>query len=87
MSKQNRTTAPRNSRRASKTAGKPTTTKPETAAVPDWLTDTPPVDYSLEMYVGESQQTISLTREEFIALKLHLAAMRGYAIPETEEGQ
>ncbi len=45
---------------------------------PEWATETPDeVEYRLDMfYQGEDLQSVELTREEFIALKLHLAKMR-----------
>src|SRR5436309_1964422 len=51
---------------------------------PDWVKDTPPdAQYDLGMYVerGEGQEII-LTREEYIALKQHLAALRGHTVGE-----
>jgi hypothetical protein len=54
---------------------------PPPAMVPEWVTDTPEDIYydltMIEVYGGADQQ-ISLTRDEFIALKDHLAKMRGY---------
>ena len=57
-------------------------TKPEAppAAVPDWVTETPAeAVYSLEMWDSDSTavEDIYLTRAEYIALKQHLATMRG----------
>jgi hypothetical protein len=50
--------------------------------VPEWVNGTPnDITYSLTMYRsdGSPAQDISdLTREEFCALKQHLAAMRGF---------
>jgi hypothetical protein len=48
-------------------------------AKPDWLDETPrETEYLLLMNdgAGESQQEIDMTREEFIALKRHLATIR-----------
>ena len=50
---------------------------PET---PDWLEDTPDLytSYELSLYSdGEEIQRIEVTRKEFIALKEHLASLRG----------
>lgn len=52
--------------------------------VPEWATTTPEeIDYYLEMYDpnDEALQHVDLTRDEFIALKEHLAKMRGF-LPE-----
>ena len=50
--------------------------------IPDWVNETPDdYAYDLTMYEGGgsvSGQDISLTRDEFVALKQHLAVMRGY---------
>jgi hypothetical protein len=53
---------------------------PET---PDWVTDTPPDhSYSIDMYENSDAtiQNIEITRTEFLALKEHLARMRGYEV-------
>jgi hypothetical protein len=59
-------------------------------SVPDapqeWLVSTPVENtYELEMFGddGQSVQTISMTRDEYISLKLHLAKLRGLTIPES----
>lgn len=54
---------------------------------PDWVNDTPPeARYDLTMYVDRGDgQEINITREEFIELKRHLAAVRGY-VPGGSEG-
>ncbi len=49
--------------------------------IPDWVEETPhDTLYTLEMYegTGGSAQEVTLSREEFIELKRHLAAVRGY---------
>ena len=63
---------------------KKTQPKPETppAAAPDWVNETPAeAVYSLEMWDSDSTavEDIYLTRAEYVALKQHLAAMRGIA--------
>ena len=50
--------------------------------MPGWVASIPPDhSYSLDMYANGdvSVQVVDLTRAEFIALKEHLAGMRGYA--------
>lgn len=50
------------------------------APPPDWVTTTPADhSYSLDMYENSDHtiQSVELTRAEFIALKEHLARMRG----------
>jgi hypothetical protein len=47
------------------------------AAVPDWARNTPDVEYWMEAWLEQSLQEVPLTREEYIALKRHLAKMRG----------
>ena len=51
---------------------------------PDWL-ETGIDGYELSWWPCETGcpqlQSIELTRQEFIALKHHLAKMRGYAVP------
>ena len=54
---------------------------PEPPATPEWVTETPHQEmYDLEMSEGTSGsvQHISLTRDEYIELKRHLAVMRGH---------
>lgn len=49
-------------------------------AVPEWANETPPDhSYSLDMYQNSdvSIQSVELTRQEYIKLKVHLAEMRG----------
>ena len=56
--------------------------KTEPAEVPDWVNDTPrDIDYDLQMYEAHEgeMEHIALTRGEYIQIKAHLAAMRGYA--------
>jgi hypothetical protein len=66
-------------------------TKPEAppAAVPDWVTETPAeAVYSLEMWDSDSTavEDIYLSRAEYIALKQHLAGLRGI-IPDPAAGK
>jgi hypothetical protein len=52
---------------------------------PDWAEFTPESPtYDLIMFDGggASEQEVALTRDEFLALKRHLAAMRGYTAAE-----
>lgn len=52
---------------------------------PDWLIETPmPTHYTLTMWddQGGNEQDVMLNRREFIALKRHLAEMRGHEVPE-----
>jgi hypothetical protein len=57
--------------------------------VPEWVNETPdPQIYSLVMYDGGGasvQEIDDLTREEFCALKKHLAAMRGLSFTAPAE--
>lgn len=48
--------------------------------VPDWVTKTPQVGYDLEMWdeFNGAEQTIELTRDEYLALKKRLAELRGF---------
>jgi hypothetical protein len=65
------------------TITQPAAPEPQTkqAEVPEWVNDTPrDIDYDLQMYEdheGEMEH-IALTRGEYIQIKAHLAAMRGY---------
>jgi len=58
--------------------------------VPDWLQTTPcevETHYWLTMICSEEsegEQCVDITREEFIALKEHLAEMRGIKRPKIE---
>jgi hypothetical protein len=45
---------------------------------PDWLDNTPVMDYMLRAIADQEVQTIELTVDEYDALKEHLAKMRGY---------
>jgi hypothetical protein len=55
-------------------------------ALPDWVTKTmDETDYKLEIMCGCGDcntEIVYLTRAEYIALKQHLATMRGYTVPE-----
>lgn len=55
-------------------------------AVPDWVTETPDMEYNLIMFDcdGSGRQSIDLTREEFIKLKEYLAELRGLPLPAEE---
>ena len=59
---------------------------PAAEPAPDWVTKTPDeIEYELLMTDsrGEEAEQISLTRGEYISLKLHLATeMRGYKAEE-----
>jgi hypothetical protein len=65
------------------------TTKPA-AEVPAWVNENPPeIDYVLHAF-HEAEcdgcrpcSEIELTRAEFIALKDHLAELRGYVVPKS----
>lgn len=59
-------------------------------SAPNWVSDTPDhFTYELSMWVGEGcdegiavdNQKIAINRTEFIALKQHLAALRGLNEP------
>ena len=57
-----------------------------TSIMPEWLTETPcESEYTLEMYEsGDDRQicdSVSMTRSEYLQLKVHLAEMRGVSIP------
>lgn len=54
---------------------------PKSHKIPDWVTETPESEsYGLTMWDGSGGpvQEIDMTRAEFLALKEHLATMRGY---------
>lgn len=60
-----------------------TDAKQTPAAIPEWATTTPPDhQYLLEMFESSDQsvEEVDLTRDEYIALKAHLAALRGYGV-------
>ena len=67
--------------------------KPEPAELPDWLTSTPmELEYSLAVkhpnhdFDEAEVQEVRITRAEYIALKLHLAQLRGIEVgAETEK--
>ena len=69
-----------------KRAPRKTSKAPAAAEVPEWVTKTMgEMTYGLEIMCGCGDcntEAVDLTREEYIALKLHLAKMRGIAIPE-----
>jgi hypothetical protein len=53
--------------------------------IPDWVNETPEriETYDLTMWVdGGGIQSVEMSRDEYIALKQHLAAMRGYITPD-----
>jgi hypothetical protein len=69
-------------------ARRPLERPPAGAETLDWLADTPrETEYSLEMCDpdGNLVQGVDLTRAEFIELKRHLAAQRGYRAPDGRE--
>ena len=53
--------------------------------LPEWMI-TPGASFDLTMWSSEdpssSQQTISVSRDEFVRIKRYLAHMRGYPMPE-----
>ena len=54
---------------------------------PEWLLETPAMLYSLEAASSESElsaQQIEITMDEFIALKEHLAHLRGIEVSAKE---
>ena len=60
---------------------------PAAEPAPEWLAETPEIEYSLEATDFEAAhdqqlQKVLVTRVEYIALKDHLAKMRGYAVTE-----
>lgn len=58
------------------------------AELPKWATDTPPDhNYQLTMFENNDYgiEEVTVTREEYIALKHHLAKMRGYDVKEMEK--
>jgi len=55
---------------------KPSSAK-TTVPAPEWATQTPEILYTIEAFLGETIEQVDLTREEYIALKRHLAKMRG----------
>jgi hypothetical protein len=50
-----------------------------TAPLPEWVEQTPDIDYSMEAFLETTIEEVALTRVEYIALKGHLAKMRGLA--------
>ena len=59
-------------------------TETQPAATPEWVTETlAEHTYSLEMFESNdsSIQSIDMSRAEYIAIKQHLATMRGIATP------
>jgi hypothetical protein len=50
--------------------------------LPEWMDGTPTMLYTLEAFHEQTRQQINMTREEYNALKLHLCALRGIAVPE-----
>lgn len=60
------------------------------STIPEWALKTfPENSYDLTMFDagGDSIEEVELTRAEYIALKRHLAAMRGYELPEDGKGE
>jgi hypothetical protein len=59
------------------------------AEIPDWVDETPESKtYDLIMWEGDggmSEQEIRISRAEFVALKAHLAALRGYTVTSAED--
>jgi hypothetical protein len=55
--------------------------------IPGWVENTPQEQaYELSMFDSDDNaQQIEMSREEFIALKAHLAALRGYRIGDLRE--
>jgi hypothetical protein len=54
--------------------------------IPNWVANTPNEQaYELNMFDSDDNaQQIEMSRDEFIALKAHLAALRGYALDDVE---
>lgn len=58
--------------------------------IPEWALQTPPENsYDLTMFDsgGDSIEEVELSRAEYIALKRHLAVMRGYEMPDEGAGE
>ena len=53
-------------------------------SAPEWVTETPQdLDYKLEVWdENTTLQEVALTRSEYVALKEHIAKMRGLAVLE-----
>ena len=60
--------------------------KPATKAadVPEWVTETPEeTEFRLEVWdPGTALQIVELSRVEYVALKAHLAKLRGISVPK-----
>jgi len=56
---------------------------PAPKPLPDWATTTPcEQEYELSMWDSdEAVQNIHMSRDEYLALKAHLANLRGYEVP------
>jgi hypothetical protein len=65
---------------------KAATKKKAPVKLPDWMnTKMQDMNYKLEIMCGCGDcntEVVDLTRDEYIALKHHLAKMRGFAIPK-----
>ena len=62
--------------------------QPEQNEILEWVEETQPdYDYHLGMYdpYGARGQEVEITREEYIALKRHLPAVRGYTAGDAAE--
>ena len=66
-------------------AAAPVLAQPPAPDVEDWVNDTPDETlYQLEMWQQETIESIDMTRREYVALKQHLAGLRGLipAVPQ-----
>jgi len=60
------------------------TAKPEPIAtpLPDWITETPVFQYTLEAFFDQDIEQVELSLEEYEQLKRTVAKMRGYLVPK-----
>jgi hypothetical protein len=52
--------------------------------LPEWLTETPVMQYTLEAFFDEDKERVELTLEEYEALKIHVGKLRGYNLPKDQ---
>jgi hypothetical protein len=51
--------------------------KQSPGSTPEWLTETPEILYTLEAFYNEELDRVEVTKDEYVALKHHLATLRG----------
>jgi hypothetical protein len=54
--------------------------KQSPGSTPEWLAETPEILYTLEAFCDEELERVEVSKDEYVALKHHLATLRGLPV-------